>query len=471
MELGMSLGMLRLFKIFIYFSLFITLLNAQKINGSDNHLMDFDFIKKGSNDDNNTLLVIGGIQGDEPGGFMAASLLATHYEIKEGSVWVVPNLNFYSIIKRSRGPYGDMNRKFAYIETHDPDYKSVMRIKSYITDENVKLILNLHDGSGYYRKEHIDWLHSPNRWGQSSIIDQKSLNIEVYGNLEEISSKVCEHINSNLIREKDFYNIKNTETRLGDKEMEKSLTYFAINNGKAAFANEASKSLPLHERVYYHLLALEKYMQIMGIKYERKFDLEPLSIKNVIDNDIYISFYDNKIQLPLSEVRNILNYFPIKKDGTLQFNVSNPLMTVVKEKEHYVIHYGNREIARLSPDYMDIIEKEDSINIEVDGENKTVQFGSIVNVNKNFMITPMENIRVNIIGFVKKGAKDEAGVKVEKSDILQRYSIDKSGNIFRIEFYKNDKFTGMILINFDKQFDYENLSKMMTNSTKKELSL
>jgi hypothetical protein len=87
------------------------------------------------------------------------------------------------------------------------------------------------------------------------------------------------------------------------------------------------------------------------------------------------------------------------------------------------------------------------------------------------MITPMENIRVNIIGFVKKGAKDEAGVKVEKSDILQRYSIDKSGNIFRIEFYKNDKFTGMILINFDKQFDYENLSKMMTNSTKKELSL
>ena len=29
----------------------------------------------------------------------------------------------------------------------------------------------------------------------------------------------------------------------------------------------------------------------MDIKYERKFDLEPLSIKDVIDNDIYISFY------------------------------------------------------------------------------------------------------------------------------------------------------------------------------------
>ena len=115
-----------------------------------------------------------------------------------------------------------MNRKFAYIETHDPDYKSVTRIKNYITDENVKLILNLHDGSGYYRKEHVDWLHSPDRWGQSSIIDQKNLDIKKYGNLEEISSEVCEYINSYLIREKDFYTIKNTETRLGDKEMEKS---------------------------------------------------------------------------------------------------------------------------------------------------------------------------------------------------------------------------------------------------------
>ncbi len=50
-----------------------------------------------------TLLVIGGIQGDEPGGFTAGSLLVTDYRIERGEVWVVPNLNFESIIKRSRG--------------------------------------------------------------------------------------------------------------------------------------------------------------------------------------------------------------------------------------------------------------------------------------------------------------------------------------------------------------------------------
>ncbi len=78
---------------------------------------------------------------------MAASIITTHYKIKKGSVWVVPNLNFYSIIKRSRGPYGDMNRKFAHISPTDPDYNTVQRIKEYITSPEVRVVLNLHDGS------------------------------------------------------------------------------------------------------------------------------------------------------------------------------------------------------------------------------------------------------------------------------------------------------------------------------------
>ena len=132
---------------------------------------DFDLIKMGYKDEN-TLLIVGGIQGDEPGGFMAASLISTHYNITKGSVWIVPNLNFYSIIERSRGPYGDMNRKFANLSKSDPEYKTIQRIKSYISDESVKLVVNLHDGSGFYRPTYIDKNHSQYKWGQCSIIDQ-----------------------------------------------------------------------------------------------------------------------------------------------------------------------------------------------------------------------------------------------------------------------------------------------------------
>ena len=84
--------------------------------------LDFTLHKKGTDPDENVLLVIGGIQGDEPGGFNAASLLVTHYKITKGRVWVVPNLNFLSIVERSRGPYGDMNRKFADLSPKDPEY-------------------------------------------------------------------------------------------------------------------------------------------------------------------------------------------------------------------------------------------------------------------------------------------------------------------------------------------------------------
>ncbi len=457
----MNLGILKLFRLLII-TLFIQSLYA------NNQSFDFDFIKKGVQD-NNTLLIVGGIQGDEPGAFMAASLIATHYKITEGSIWVVPNLNFYSIIKRSRGPFGDMNRKFAKLVSNDPDYNSVQRIKKYITSEDVKVILNLHDGSGFYRKKFIDKMHSPFRWGQSSIIDQAKLNIDAYGNLEDISKEVCAYLNENLIRERDRYSVKNTHTKLGDKEMEKTLTYFAINNGKAAFGHEASKSLPLFERTYYHLVALEKYMEIMGIKFERQFNLNPEAIKNVIDNDIYISFYDNKIQLPLSKIRTMLNYFPVKKDGTLDFTPSNPLMTVIKKNSTYIIHYGNRRLAKLKADYLEVSTEQRDIIMNVDGKQKTVKLGSIVNIKNSFKIYPIKNFRVNIIGFIKKGKRDESGIEIKKSKILKRFSIDKNGKIFRVEFYKNNKFAGMIVVNFDKSRNIGNnlsfVSKKVRSTT------
>ncbi|WP_375724999.1 deacylase [Arcobacter sp. KX21116] len=437
--------MLKLFRVFFIF-LFLQNLYA---HSSD---LNFKFIKKGVQD-NNTLLIVGGIQGDEPGGFMAASLIATHYEITKGSVWIVPNLNFTSIIERSRGPFGDMNRKFAYISKEDPDYVDVERIKELITKPEVKLIVNLHDGSGYFRKKFIDNYHSPYRWGQSSIIDQASVNVPVYGNLAEISKEVCEKVNANLIRKEDIYHTHNTKTKLGDKEMEKTLTYFAINNGKAAFGNEASKELPVHERTYYHLLALEKYMNIMGIEFKRKFDLQPLALRDVIDNDIYISFYDDKIKIPLSDIRNYISYFPTKKDGTIDFKPSSPVMTVIKNSNStYSIHYGNRRLSILEPDYLDVSEKKEDIKFKIDGEEKQIKIGSLVDVSNSFLVYP-NDYRVNVIGYVNKAHKNESGLEIEKDEILQRFSLDVKGQIYRVEFYNKDdnKFAGMVLVKFPKK--------------------
>ena len=434
----MNRGMWKLFSL-------VLIVVLSTVLSANNHF-DFDLIKKGK-DNNNTLLVIGGIQGDEPGGFISASLLATHYEIIEGSVWIVPNLNFYSIIKRSRGPYGDMNRKFAYLSKKDPEYKTVERIKSFIKDNRVKLIVNLHDGSGFFRPIYEDKLHSPKKWGQCSIIDQKEIDIEKYGNLSEISAQVVSYVNENLMDDEHKYYQHNTKTKDGDKEMEKTLTYFAINNGKAAFGNEASKNLPTHKRVYYHLLALEKYMDVMGIKYKRKFKMSSKGVYNAINNDIYISMYDDKIKLPLSKIRGFLKYFPIKKDKIIDFKASNPLLTIIKNGNIYSIHYGNRRLSKLQADYQDYDEKNCSVKLLVDGNAKDVEFGETVEVSKDFLVKYDENFRVNVIGYTNK-IKNETGINIKKKNIAKKFSIDKKGYIYRIEYYNDDKFAGMVLVKF-----------------------
>ena len=431
-------------KIIVLFSLLFALINANSL--------DFSLIKKGQKQDSNVLLVIGGIQGDEPGGFNAATLLATHYEITKGSVWIVPNLNFYSIVERSRGPYGDMNRKFAYLPKTDPEYHIVQSIKNLILDKSVDMIVNLHDGSGFYREKWINKYKNPYRWGQSCIVDQTKLENIKYGNLEEIATSVKNYINQNIINKEHIYGVKNTKTKFGDKEMEKSLTYFAIKNGKSAYANEASKSFGTSTRAYYHLLALEKYMQIMGIEYKRKFNLTPQNVKSAInDSDLQVVLYENKLLIPIRNARKNIYFFPIKKNKEIKYQSDNPLVAITPKKNRYRVSYGNNRMANLYPEFLDYDYSLNKVEMDIDGKIKEVPFGAIVKANDNFTVKTKAGYRTNVIGFYKRNLKNESHIKISEKDIKKRYSVDKKGKIFRIEIYKDKKFSGMILVNFDKK--------------------
>jgi hypothetical protein len=85
----------------------------------------------------------------------------------------------------------------------------------------------------------------------------------------------------------------------------------------------------------------------------------------------------------------------------------------------------------------------------VDGRPLSATFGDIVDVKQTFRVNPIAGYRVNVIGFVKKGAKDETDITISRNDIMAQYSIDRSGWLFRIEVYRDPKFTGMVLVNFN----------------------
>lgn len=405
-------------------------------------------IKKGA-DSNNTMLLIGGIQGDEPGGFLAASLVATDYEISKGSLWIVPNLNFPSIIQRSRGTKGDMNRKFANVDKNDPDYEAVMWIKELIANENVSLILNLHDGSGFFRDKFINNDKNPDKWGNTAIIDQSALKEGYYADLQSVAERVVGKVNENLLNEEHRYRVKNTRTSEGDLEMLKSLTYYAVTKGKSAFANEASKNLNAEQRTFYHLNAIEEYFRLVGIEFSRPFELSVKGVKSAIEKPVEVVLFD-KFLLHLKNPRANLKFIPIP-EGAIKYSASNPVTAVVKEGVNYKVQYGNRVLTRLTPEFFEYSALNiDEVGVIIDGERKAVKLGSKIAVLNDFEIEKKDGVRVNAIGF-SSNQKDESGVKISRKSLSESYSIDKSGKIFRVEFYESgakDKFLGMFLAEF-----------------------
>ena len=399
-----------------------------------------------------TLLVVGGIQGDEPGGFSAASLLATNYTITSGEVWVVPNLNFPSIVKRNRGTFGDMNRKFAQVSPKDPDYAAVKTIQDIIRSPQVDVILNLHDGSGFYRPEYETPNHNPKRWGQCVIIDQDTLDTEHrFSQLSNMALAAVKDANKGLLKDEHRYHLRNTETRKGDKEMEKTLSYFAVRHNKAAFGIEASKSFTTEYRSYYHIHILESFMRQMGIGFERKFSLTPDGVRDAINSDLKIALYDNRLVLALDNVRPNLAYVPMKKDAPVQLKGTKPLLALLRDRKGptWRVAYGNRTLTRLSPQYMEFDESLSSVNILQDGKPVSVPLGQVVSVADSLLVQGLKGYRVNAIGALREKADgSECDVVLRKKDFISRYSVDKEATIFRVEIYKGKAFAGMLLVDF-----------------------
>ncbi|GHV57240.1 hypothetical protein FACS189460_3450 [Deltaproteobacteria bacterium] len=221
-----------------------------------------------------TVMIIGGIQGDEPGGFLSADLYAG-VTLKRGNLIVVPRANAKSIRENSRGSDGDLNRKFQGDLSRDPDRNIVELLKSLMRESD--LLLNLHDGSGYYRPTYESDLANPNRYGQSVIADADAYIHEPTGRViplahyaEEVIGRVNQEIGEPLYR----FHFFNTNTGAADspyKEQRRSATYYALTQaGIPAFGIETSKQLPRVEmKVYQHNLAVTAFLDIFGVELDR----------------------------------------------------------------------------------------------------------------------------------------------------------------------------------------------------------
>ncbi|MFX4210830.1 M99 family carboxypeptidase catalytic domain-containing protein [Aliarcobacter butzleri] len=411
---------------------------------------DFSIYKKESQTPSHTLLIIGGIHGDEPGAYFAPAFFEKYYKITKGSVWVIPNINGDSIIANQRGIYNDMNRKFSVIEKDDPDYFIIERVKKIILDKKVDLILNLHDGHGFYRETYENAIFNPKAWGQATIIDQDKINgLNKFGDLDNIATQVKNNLNKDkLFQEFHSFGVKNTQTKFKDEQMQLSLTYFAVTNNKPAFAIETSKNITdLTEKVIYQLKSIEEFMKIMDIEFQRDFDINNYEeVKKRLFDFGEVKINEN-IAFDLSDSRKILRFVPLKKENN-EFKFENSLGATKIVDNKYELYIGNINVTNLFPQIFDVKEYKDSIKIEVDGKVINTKLGEIIDVKNSFKIVKNDFFRVNVIGFSKTGVDSEDDILLKKSDMVDSFSIDTNNKQYRVEFYKDNNFYGMITINF-----------------------
>ena len=413
--------------------------------------LNFELYKKESNKEGNTLLIIGGIHGDEPGGYFAPAFLEKYYKIKSGNVWIVPNINGHSIMANTRGIYDDMNRKFSTIDKKDPDYNVITKIKKIILDKKVDLVLNLHDGYGFYRNKYENAIFNPNAWGQATIIDQEKIKgLSKFGNLDEIAGQVNNTLNSDkLFQDFHSFGVKNTETKFKDEQMKLSLTFFAVTNNKPAFAIETSKNITdLTHKVIYQLKSIEEFMNIMHIEFERQFDINnEEDVKNKIF-DLGKVKINNNIAFDLSDIKKTTRFIPLKKDNN-DFKFEHSLGAVKFKDNIYEIYIGNIKVADFYPQVFELAKAKNSIKIEVDGKVIEIAFANEIDIKNEFKILKSD-FRVNIIGYSKTGVDSEDDILINEKEILDAYSIDTKKRKYRAEFYKDGKFYGMIVLNFLK---------------------
>jgi len=410
---------------------------------------DIQLIKKENNDSNTTLLVIAGIHGDEPGGYFAASILATHYKVTSKNLWIVPNLNSKSIQKDRRGIHGDMNRKFSHIDDNDKDKNIIKEIKSIILEKKVSLVLNLHDGHGFYRKKHQGAIFNPNAWGQTCVIDQCDLKQnQPFGNLNAIALDVKQRMNKKLLKQHHSFDVRNTNTKFDDEAMQLSLTYFAVTNDKPAFAIESSKNLSsLSQKVFYQLLAIEEFMNIMNIGYSKDFELNEVNLSKIIKNYGNLAINAN-FTVNLSNIKKTLSFIPIKSKSNV-FKFSNPLGSVEKKGKSFIVYIGNKKITTLKSQYFKMEEGcTKKFDVIIDGNMISINKTSDIVVNDDFIIVRENEYRVNVIGFSSRKYKNESGLSIKLKDLNKRYSIDKEHKIYRVEFYKNNEFCFMSKVHF-----------------------
>ncbi len=423
-----------------------------------------------------TLLIIGGIQGDEPGGFLSADLYAD-MELVRGNLIVVPRANFYSIILNRRQINEDMNRKFSGSSRENYEAQVVSILKRLITESNC--LLNLHDGSGFYRDTWQSEMKNPARYGQSIIVDcedHRDMNTGKVIALGRMAKDAIAKINDQIGNPDHLFHFNNHRTQAPDSshpEQRKSATYYALYEcGIPAFGIETSKSLPLETRIYHHNLAVNSFMEMLDITPEipgiglntpqikyavvKINESSPVVVANgetlhISPNDtIKITHIEGNYTRGLSA--DIEGYGSVN-DVNKPFTLSSPTRVLIK-KDHFLCGTFKIAFGKPSPSGYSVAANPTVVffKVRINGKEGYYPNGSHVDIVRGDLLelvdvttTPgsLTGVICNFKGFVgnriSNTGEDRGYIIDTATDLWERYSLYKKGRVYQTIVSRNDR--------------------------------
>ncbi len=426
-----------------------------------------------------TLMLIGGIQGNEPGGFLSADLYAD-MSLEKGNLIVVPRANFYSIILNKRGPHGDMNRKFTHEDTsYSMEDKIVTILKKLISESDY--LLNLHDGTGYYYPEYINKWRNPMRFGQSIIADSEEYRVPGTNRvikLGDLARQVVNEVNPHIKNALHKFRFMNTKTGVKDSphaEQRNSATYYALSKHHIpAFGVETSKFLPSMDlKVRYHNLVINAFKKLFDIVPESPgLVLDPPVLKYLVvsingqiprvvkenqilelraGDSVNVSHIEANYERGLS--LDILGYGDLN-DYRRGFAIFRETTIIVRKDNHRFAEIPIRISEKSLGDERTTSrpKKIEYFVIEMKGHRLLLPSGKtlymvrgdklkIVDVLPSDPI--LSGLKVNFKGFVgdrKNNTGEDRGYVIDtEKDLLKRYSLHKKGESYEIMASQGDR--------------------------------
>jgi hypothetical protein len=434
-----------------------------------------------------TMLIIGGMH-NEPGGYVTADLFAD-MQLQQGNLIVVPRANMPAIVTNKRGINGDMNRNFsdATKDSHNHQYeeKVVAVLKELIAKSDV--LLNLHDGYGYYRPTHESELKNPKRWGQAIITDRELFEVgDKTLFLGERAQRVVDRVNLMVENPLHKFHYKNTRTKSSDsqhKEQRTSATFFALyHHGVESYGVETSKNIrSLEQKVAYQTAIVNAFLaefDIVPEPHKTKLAQPQLSYLLLSVNNQRPVAYRNGETINLQKgdsltiERAITNYqrgvvvdiedmgqlndagktFSIEKNASIRVlkdqylcgRIFVNLVESVAQTDHQLSNIPQDKVTQPKSQLAHLL-------VEVNGHAQQIAHGETIMIEKDDELTLIDYIdsqqkpvlmKLNFVGFVgntKKNDGQDRGYKIKQKNLIKRFSVNGLGQVFEIKAEKNNK--------------------------------